>query len=115
VGARGAGRYIFRYLSSLKEWLDKVGLPYHSPHKFRHGHVHYGLEHSKTVADFKAVSLNVMHASMDITDEIYSRLNEKDVQIRIQQLTVEKSIRGNTNEDVFSLFQEFLEWRKERK
>jgi site-specific recombinase XerC len=100
---------------NLKAWLDKVELPYHSPHKFRHGHIHYGLEHSKTVADFKAVSLNVMHASMDITDEIYSRLDEKDIQIRIEQLTIEKQVSGKVNEDVIALFQEFLEWRKAQK
>jgi hypothetical protein len=29
---------------NLQAWLKKVGLPYHSSHKFRHGHIHYGLE-----------------------------------------------------------------------
>ena len=33
---------------NLKTWLEKVGLPYRSPHKFRHGHVHYGQAHSRT-------------------------------------------------------------------
>jgi hypothetical protein len=31
--------------------------------------------HAKSIADFKAISLNVMHESMDISDEIYSRLD----------------------------------------
>jgi site-specific recombinase XerC len=100
---------------NLKAWLDKAGLPYHSPHKFRHGHIQYGLALSKTVADFKAVSLNVMHASMEITDEIYSRLDEKEVRIRIEKLGHEKKTSENAGEDVFTLFQEFLEWRKVKK
>jgi integrase len=54
---------------NIKEWIISNGLPYHSPHKFRHGHIHYGLEHAKDIADFKAVSLNAMHSSMEITDE----------------------------------------------
>jgi hypothetical protein len=55
-----------------------------------------------------------MHASMEITDEIYSRLDEKEVRIRIEHLGQDKRMAGNTNEDVFVLFQEFLEWRKSR-
>jgi site-specific recombinase XerD len=34
-----------------KDWLNKVGLIYHSPHKFRHSHVHYGQAHSRTRED----------------------------------------------------------------
>jgi len=45
---------------SIKEFFESVNLTYHSPHKFRHGHIQYGAAHSKTVADFKAVSMNVM-------------------------------------------------------
>jgi len=100
---------------NLRAWLDKDGLPYHSSHKFRHGHIQYGLARSRTIADYKAVSLNVMHASMEITDEIYSRLDEKEVRVRIEQLGQEKSITGNPSEDDFALFQEFLEWQKAKK
>jgi hypothetical protein len=53
----------------VKKFFESVNLPYHSPHKFRHGHIQYGAAHSKTVADFKAVSMNVMHAIMDITPD----------------------------------------------
>jgi hypothetical protein len=82
------------------------------PHKFRHGHVHYGEAQSTTIADYKAVSLNVMHASMEITDEIYSRLDEKEVRIRIEQLGREKKIIESSNEEIFTLFQDFLDWRR---
>jgi len=100
---------------NLKTWLNKVGLPYHSPHKFRHGHIQYGLARSKTIADYKAVSLNVMHASMDITDEIYSRLDEKEVRSRIEQLGVDNSKPLSTNDEILLLFQKFLDWQKSEK
>jgi integrase len=40
----------------LKEWLVRVNLPHHSPHKFRHGHAVYSLKRAKTIPDLKAVS-----------------------------------------------------------
>jgi hypothetical protein len=49
---------------------------------------------------------------MDITDEIYSRLDESEVHLRIGRLGEENEITGNSNEEIFTLFQEFLEWRK---
>jgi hypothetical protein len=94
---------------NLRAWLDKVGLLYHSPHKFRHGHIQYGLSKSKTVADFKAVSLNVMHASMEITDEFYSNLNDGELENRISSLN--KSGQ-NLEDSELELFRQFLEWKK---
>ena len=94
---------------NLNQWLMKVGLPYHSPHKFRHGHIHWAAQHAKDWADYKAVSLNVMHSSTVITDQIYSKLKDKDVQVRIEGLGNSPRIdKGNE----LSLFQDFLEWRK---
>jgi len=67
-------------------WMEKTGLEYHSFHKFRHGHIQYGLAHSKTHADFKAVSLNVMHSNIQITDQFYSNIPDNEVQDRINAL-----------------------------
>jgi len=71
---------------NLKAWLKSAGLPYHSPHKFRHGHIQYALKQAKTVADYKTISLNVLHASMEITDQFYSNINNGEVQNRISKL-----------------------------
>ncbi len=68
---------------NLVAWMEKTGLKYHSFHKFRHGHIQYGLAHSKNQADFKAVSLNVMHSNIQITDQFYSNISESEVQGRI--------------------------------
>jgi hypothetical protein len=86
-------------------------LPYHSPHKFRHGHIQYGLANSKSIIDYEAVSMNVMHSSMEITDEFYSNLNDAQLQYRIAFLGKE-NIEGNTNQQVIDLFKQFLAWRK---
>ena len=55
---------------------NKVGLPERSPHKFRHGHIHYGQSHSKTQEDYKAISQNVMHSTTGITDKFYSNMDD---------------------------------------
>jgi len=67
-------------------WLAQENLPYHSPHKFRHGHIHYGLERAENIADFKAVSMNAMHSNMEITDTFYSVLQDEEVKNRIGKL-----------------------------
>ncbi len=71
---------------NFKAWLDQEGLLYHSPHKFRHGHIHYGLTRSKNIADFKAVSMNAMHSNMEITDQFYSILRDDEIKNRISGL-----------------------------
>lgn len=71
---------------NFRKWLKQEGLPYYSPHKFRHGHIHYGLEHAENIADFKAVSMNAMHSNMEITDTFYSVLQDDEVKQRISNL-----------------------------
>lgn len=88
------------------------GLLYHSPHKFKHGHIRYGLEHAKNIADFKAVSLNALHSSMEITDEFYSNLNDGEIQNRIGSLG--KGNPPNKKEELLELLEEFLAWKNRR-
>lgn len=63
-----------------------AGLPYKSPHKFRHGHAVYALQHARTMADYKAVSQNLMHADIRVTDGIYAPLLGDEVKRRIAVL-----------------------------
>ncbi|RPJ71545.1 MAG: site-specific integrase [Alphaproteobacteria bacterium] len=67
-----------RAYKDLKEWLEKVGLPFHSPHKFRHGHAVYSIKVANTVAELKAISQNLMHSNLSITDGIYGILSRED-------------------------------------
>lgn len=79
----------------LKDWLLKNNLPYHSAHKFRHGFVHYAMGQAQTVDQYKAISLNVMHSSMEITDQFYSVLNDDQIKDRISSLG-ENEIKSNS-------------------
>jgi len=81
----GKNRHI-RAAKDLRDWLSRVGLPYHSPHKFRHGHAVYSLKNAKTIAALKAVSQNLMHSNLSITDGIYGILSDMDVQKEISSL-----------------------------
>lgn len=91
---------------NFKSWTKQENLLYHSPHKFRHGHVHYGLERSENIADFKAVSMNAMHANMEITDTFYSVLRDEEVKNRIGNLN--KKDKQHGNEDVIKILEDLL-------
>ncbi|HRQ23284.1 MAG TPA: hypothetical protein PLF42_07635, partial [Anaerolineales bacterium] len=49
-----------------------------SPHKYRHGYAIYGLQHCQTMAQYHALSRNLMHANIAITDERYVHLEEME-------------------------------------
>lgn len=100
---------------NLKTWLGKVGLKYHSPHKFRHGFIHYAMSLSKTIEDYKAVSLNVMHSSMEITDQFYSVLNDDQVRNRINQLGSSGLPSTAENPDLSNLLKEFFAFVQSQK
>lgn len=89
----------------FKQWLEQEGLPYHSPHKFRHGHIHYGLSNAENIADFKAVSMNAMHANMEITDQFYSVLRDEEIKDRISSLGKEEK---HKDQEVEKLLREIL-------
>lgn len=60
----------------LKILEAAAGLPHKSPHKYRHGYAIYGLRHCRTMAQYHALSRNLMHANVAITDERYVHLEE---------------------------------------
>lgn len=70
----------------LKILCKLAGIPYRSPHQLRHGHAVYGLKRSKDMKTFKAISQNLMHASITTTDTIYSRLLHDDIRDVITNL-----------------------------
>jgi integrase len=63
----------------MVSWLKEVNLPYHSFHKFRHGHAVFGLKQVKTIQEYKAISQNLMHSNITITDKVYGGLSTLDV------------------------------------
>jgi len=85
ISSVGVHRNI-RAAKDLRAWLDRVGLPYHSPHKFRHGHAVYALKQAKDIPALKAISQNLMHSNLSITDGVYGILSDMDVRQQISKL-----------------------------
>jgi len=61
------------------------------------------------MADYRAISLNVLHSSMEITDQFNSNLNDGEVENRIGPLS--KGKKSEDSEDEI-LIKEFLEWKR---
>ena len=97
--APGANRAI-AVNKRIRNLFKVAGMKYQSPHKFRHGHAVYSLQHAKTMADYKAVSMNLMHQDIRVTDSIYAPLASNEVQQRISGLTsapaVPTAVAGET-------------------
>ena len=97
-GGDEAGKYrSVRARKDLQNWLARARLPYHSPHKFRHGHAVYALKNAKDVPALKAVSQNLMHSTLSTTDGIYAILSDLDVRKQIAGLG--KAIETSENKD----------------
>jgi integrase len=74
------------YRKGLRAICKRAGVPYLSPHKLRHGHAVYGVKHARNMQELKAVSQNLMHSSISITDGIYGNLTADDVNRTITSL-----------------------------
>lgn len=96
-----------RARKDLKAWVNKLGLPYFSPHKFRHGHTHYAISRATTIADLKAISLNLMHSDIKVTDGVYSVLSEEEIFERVGNLEEDVNTREN-NVEIILLLEELL-------
>jgi len=83
----------------LHRLFTLAGLPYKSAHKFRHGHAVYGLLKAQTMADYKAVSMNLMHNDIKITDSIYAPILSEVVKDRIARLTTGQDSMPDTEID----------------
>jgi len=81
----GGNRYRMLQRNS-REWMNKAGLEYHSPHKFRHGSAVNGMKHARTVEEMKAVSQNLGHSSLVTTDSIYGEFYNQDVKETISRM-----------------------------
>lgn len=71
---------------NVRDLFIRAGLQPRSPHAFRHGHATHALQMANDVADLKAVSMNLGHSSLTITDAIYVVLSDKDMAERIARL-----------------------------
>jgi len=111
----GANRYNILY-EDIKSWLDEVGLPFRSPHKFRHGNAVYEVKKAKTFDKVKAISQNLGHESVVTTDSIYGVFSGDDVKDRIASLasTDNDGSEIEISEKDYQLFLEFLAFKKQK-
>ena len=70
----------------LRKLFALAQVPCKSPHAFRHGHAVFALQHCRTMADYKAVSMNLMHDNIRVTDGIYAPLATDEVKQRVAGL-----------------------------
>lgn len=76
---------------------DRAGIPYKSPYKMRHGHIVYARNLARDMSEVKAISQNVMHANMLITDQVYGALTGNQVQQTIASLGSQPASSSQTD------------------
>ena len=84
---------VYAFRKGLEVLCDRAGLPFLSAHKLRHGHGVYGVKKAKDIAQLKAISQNLMHANIGITDGIYGKLAEEDLSRYSLQLWRVRAVR----------------------
>jgi integrase len=89
----------------LKVLFLAAGLEFKPAHKFRHGHAVYGLQNARTMADYKALSMNLMHQDIKITDQIYAPILSEEVSRRIAGLGTQHEAR---QEDALNKYMQSL-------
>jgi len=83
--------------------------PPFSPYKFRHGFAVFGLKNSMNIAELKAISQNLMHSSIFITDSIYGILSDKDVIEEFKIISKHINSSNDVEENkIIDLLQEIL-------
>lgn len=96
------------FTDDLKKLCADAGVAYKSAHKLRHGHVVYALKLAKNMEQMKAISQNVMHATVGITDGIYGNLVHDDVQSAIKSLSGVKT-ESSSDQELLSRVIELLQ------
>ncbi len=82
-----------------------AGIAYKSPHKFRHGHAVFALQRAKSMADYKAISQNLMHNDIRVTDAIYAPLLGDEIGSRIKSLTGDTQTNEKVEGDLATLLE----------
>lgn len=100
----GANRHI-AVARRLRLLFVAANVPYHSPHKFRHGHAVYALQRAQTMADYKAISLNLMHEDIRVTDGVYAPLLNDEVRQRVAGLGARLNAEPIANSEVARFLQ----------
>ena len=70
----------FKRLTLLQNGFKSNSGVYNLFHKYkaRYGHIHLGYSRAKTAEQRKAVSVNVLHRNLAVTDEVYMRMSSDE-------------------------------------
>lgn len=98
--------------TGIQRLCEMANLNYRSSHKFRHGHVVYGLKLVKDMAGLKAISQNVMHSSIGITDGVYGSFCFDDVHKIITSIKPE-NIKEEVDKDLLRKLADLADILKE--
>ena len=79
----------------MRRIYEYAGWPYKNPHAHRHGHATFMLSRARDLSDYKAISQNLMHADMFITDRTYAILEAADIGQRYQSMGNQPSDSGD--------------------
>ena len=94
---------------SVKQVCAALGIPYKSPHKLRHGHGVYGVKNARNIEELKAVSQNMMHATIGITDGLYGVLPEENVRQVLSTFHAGPPIQDHHIQDVGTLSPDIIQ------
>jgi len=86
MGPVATSNRVQSFANTLRQLCQRADVRYRRPHDLRHGHASYALTLCSDVADYKAVSVNLMHGSITVTDHVYASLGSKEVKKRIESL-----------------------------
>ena len=89
------------FRDDLKQLCAIAGVKYKSAHKFRHGHTVWALKRAKDMEQLKAISQNLMHSTVGITDGIYGNLVNDDVHNVISSLAGVE-VKSQTDQDALN-------------
>ena len=93
---------------ALRVLCEAAGVSYRSPHKLRHGHAVYALKRARTIGELKAVSQNLMHADLTVTNGVYGVLTDRDVQQTIASLGRAETAGRSGQEALIATLEELL-------
>lgn len=86
VPHQAASNRVQSFANTLRELCQRAEVRYRRPHDLRHGHASYALTLCADVADYKAVSTNMMHSNITVTDHVYASLGAAETKRRIEGL-----------------------------
>lgn len=86
-------------VKGMEKLCARAGVRYLSPHKLRHGCAVFSIKSVNNMAGLKAISQNMMHSSVSITDGIYGNMAGDDVHNLIHAIGADNRPKQEAEEE----------------